>query len=32
MDIGNQLGKFRVTRKMKIGTFAECSTVSDDYE
>jgi len=32
MDIGNQLRKFRVTGKMKIRTFVECSAVGDDYE
>jgi len=32
MDIGNRLGRFRVTEKMKIGIFAECSIVGDDYQ
>jgi len=32
MDIGNRLGKFRVTGKTEIGTFAECSAVGDDYK
>jgi len=32
MDIGNWMGKFSATRKMKIGKFAECSTVDKDYQ
>ena len=32
MNIENQLGEFRITGKMKIGTFAECSTVGNDYK